>query len=366
MGREILKEARRVVVKAGTRTLLDDGQKLDLPVIERLLGEMVALRRAGRSVIFVSSGAIGAGLASLGLAHRPETIPDLQAAAAVGQSLLMETYNRVLSVHGLAAAQLLVTHGDFQDRRRYLNFRNVLTALEGRPVLPVINENDTVSVDEIRFGDNDILAGLVANAVDAEATVLLSDVEAFVVDGQPRDEVAEVNETLESAAGGTTGLGSGGMITKVRAAKIVTAAGGCLVLAHGKKHSLKDILDGKPVGTIFLPHGSRLDHRKRWIAHTLKDTGSVKVDKGGVDALVRRGKSLLAVGITGCEGDFDTGDAVLIRDGEGSAIAKGLVNYPAQDIRKLLGRKTEDIESILGYRSFDEIVHRDNMVMLQS
>ncbi len=285
MPREMLKKARRVVVKVGTRSILDGNQKPDLPVIRKLMGEMVRLKSAGRGMILVSSGAIGAGLGPLGLRKRPDAIPELQAAAAVGQSLLMQTYNDVLAPMGYAVAQLLLTHGDFQDRRRYLNIRAVLAALDGRRVLPVINENDTVSVDEIRFGDNDILAGLVANAVDAEATVLLSDVDAFLMDGKPVAEIRKVTPEIEAAAGGPAELGSGGMITKVRAAKVVTAAGGCLVLMDGRKHSLEELFEGRPIGTVFHPSGTRLGHRKRWIAHTLKEMGCVTVDRGGVDAL---------------------------------------------------------------------------------
>ncbi len=364
MARESLAKARVLVVKAGTRTLLDDRQKPDRALLERLLGELVALKEEGRNVIFVSSGAIGTGLAPLGLSKRPAALPDLQAAAAVGQSLLMQVYNGLLAPLGYAVAQLLLTHEDFQDRRRYLNVRNVLKVLGGRKVLPVINENDTVGVDEIRFGDNDILAGLVANAVDAEVTVLLSDVEGFLIGGVLQEEVREVTPEVEAAAGGTAGLGSGGMASKVRAAKAVTAAGGCLLLSSGKKHGLRDILEGRAPGTLFRPLGTRLDHRKRWIAHGLKAAGTVTVDEGGAAAVRKNGRSLLAVGVTACEGDFDVGEAVLVRDASGAPVAKGLVNYPSGDLRRILGRRTDEIEGILGYRSFDEIIHRDNLVLL--
>ncbi len=281
MAREDIRKARRVVVKAGTSTLLDDDQRLDLNTIRRLLEEMARLKEEGRSVIFVSSGAIGTGMGPLGLGGRPRSMPELQAAASVGQSLLMQTYNGFLAPLGYVVGQLLLTHGDFQDRRRYLNMRNMLAALEGRRVLPVINENDTVAVDEIRFGDNDTLAGLVADAMDAEVTVLLSDVDGFYMDGRPLEEVREITPQIEAAAGGTSsGLGRGGMVTKVGAAKIVTAAGGHLLLAHGKMHSLRDLLDGKPLGTLFCPRGTRLERRKRWIAHTLKEAGVLTVDGG--------------------------------------------------------------------------------------
>ena len=274
----------------------------------------------------------------------------------MGQSLLMQVYNGVLAPLGYAVAQVLLTHEDFQERRRYLNLRNCLAVLEQKKVLPVINENDTVGVDEIKFGDNDILAGLVANAIDAEVTVLLSDVDGFMMGGALQAEIREVTPAVEAAAGGTTGLGSGGMASKIRCAKTVTAAGGCLV-------TLREALEGG-AGTLFAPTGTRLDHRKRWIAHTLKAAESVIVDAGGAKALLRNGKSLLAVGVTGCDGDFDAGDAVWVRDPNGNAIAKGLVNYPAPDLRRILGKRTEEIDKVLGYRSFDEIIHRDNLVVL--
>jgi glutamate 5-kinase len=363
MTRESLRGARRIVVKAGTRTILDEAQRPDLPVLRRLLGEMVALRREGKGVIFVSSGAIGTGLAPLGLSRRPESIPALQAAAAVGQSLLMEIYNNILYPTGYSVAQLLLTHDDFQDRRRYLNVRNVLAELETKKVLPVINENDSVAVDEIKFGDNDILAGLVANAADAEVTILFSDVDGFHMNGTVTEEVDEVTPMVETAAKGTSGLGRGGMVSKVRCAKIVTAAGGCLLLAHGKKVGLRDALAGK-AGTLFRPAGTRLDHRKRWIAHTLRTSGQLTIDPGGADALMCNGKSLLAVGITSCQGDFGVGDAVLVCDSSGTGIAKGLVNYGSNDLNRIIGHRTEEIPNILGYRSFDEIIHRDNMVLL--
>lgn len=361
--RDLLRSARRVVVKAGTRTLLDGSQRLDLNNVRRILEELVALRTEGRQVIFVTSGAIGAGLAPLGHAVRPTSIPALQACAAVGQSLLMQTYNGFLQPHGHVVAQLLLTHEDVRDRARYLSVRHLLAELAERAVLPVINENDSVTSDEIRFGDNDVLAALVANAVDADLTILLSDVDAFYVGGAPLAEVASVTPEHEEAAQGPSALGSGGMASKLRAARMVTDAGGALLLAHGRRHRLPSLLAGEPLGTLFLPSGSRLDHRKRWIAHTLAQQGAVTVDEGGAEAILRRGSSLLPVGIVACEGQFGVGDAIAVQAGDGRRIAKGLASYAASDVRRIMGRRSDAIAEILGYRSGDEVIHRDDMVL---
>lgn len=369
--RDGIKSARRVVVKVGTRLLVDGDRNLDRASIQQLVDDLVAVREQGRLVVLVSSGAIGAGLRPLGPARRPTSIPELQACAAVGQARLMQAYNDALARHSYAAAQILLTHADFQDRRRYLNFRNTLSALGMGKVLPVINENDTVSVEEIKFGDNDILAALVANAIDADLTILFSDTDGFY-SADPRKDpnarrlevVAQITPEIEAMADSAADLGTGGMASKIRAAKAVTAAGGAMILAGGKKDSLAKILSGEPVGTLFLPSGSRLDHRKRWIAYTLRDSGSVTVDAGGVDALVSRGKSLLPAGVKSCDGDFDVGDAVVIKGPEGKPFAKGLTNYSAVEVRRIMGRRTEEVEEVLGYKSFDEVVHRDNMVLL--
>ena len=370
--RELLAKARTLVVKAGTRVLLDDDGRLDLNTIRRLLEQVVALREEGRRVIFVTSGAVGAGLGPMGFKVRPSNVPELQAAAAVGQSLLMQTYNGLLAPLGYAVAQVLLTHEDFQDRRRYLNVRNTLGALAGRRVLPVINENDTVAVEEIQFGDNDYLSALVANLVGAEALILLSDVDGLYTADPARDpgarpiEVVErVTPEIEAAAGGPgSGLGKGGMASKVRAAQAVAAAGCALFLTQGKRASLRAILDGTATGTLFLPLPDPLDHRERWIAHTLRPAGELIVDAGGARAIRERGKSLLAVGVTACRGEFSAGDAVLIKDPAGTVVAKGLVNYPSAELARILGRKTAEIEEVLGHKAYDEVVHRDNLVVM--
>lgn len=364
-------DRRSLVVKAGTSVLLDGTDTLDRPTIERLLNEMVDALEAGHQVIFVSSGAIGAGLAPLGFSQRPANIPDLQACAAVGQSLLMQVYNEILRQRGYVAAQLLLTYGDFQDRRRYLNLRNTLAALQDRKVLPIINENDTVSIDEIKFGDNDTLSALVANVIDANLTILLSDVDGLYTANPRLDPTAsrvEVVETvtseIEALADETdSAVGVGGMTAKLRAAKTVTSVGGALVLAAGKTASVGAILRGEIEGTMFKPSGDRLDHRKRWIAHTLKEMGSLEVDAGAARALTQGGKSLLPVGVVGCAGSFVEGDPVVVTH-KALPVAKGLTNYSSEQIRRIMGKKSSEIAGLLGGKLFDEVIHRNNLVRL--
>ncbi|MBI5367249.1 MAG: glutamate 5-kinase [Planctomycetes bacterium] len=371
--RDLFARARRLVVKAGTRVLLDADGRLDLNSIRRLLEELAGLCAGGRQVIFVTSGAIGAGLAPLGFAARPTAIPELQAAAAVGQSLLMQAYNGFLAPLGYTVAQVLLTHEDLEDRHRYLHVRNALTALTGRRVLPVINENDAVSVEEIRTGDNDLLSAMVANLVGADALVLLSDVAALCTADPTRDPnarpipvVEQVTPEIEAMAqGSTSGMGKGGMASKVRAAKAVTAAGGALFLTHGKRSTLTAVVEGRAEGTLFLPAPDPLNHRQRWIVHTLRPAGELVVDAGGARALRAGGKSLLAVGIVEVRGEFAVGDAVLIRDDAGAPVAQGLANYAAADVRTIRGRRTGEIAELLGVRTYDEVVHRDNLVLLQ-
>ncbi len=360
-----------LVVKAGTGVLLEGTAKLDRPNISRLLNELIDAREQGHRVIFVSSGAIGAGLAPLGFTRRPVNIPDLQACAAVGQSLLMQAYNEVLAPRGYVVAQLLLTYGDFQDRRRYLNLRNTLVGLSDHAVLPVINENDTVSVDEIKFGDNDALCALVANVVDATLTIILSDVDGLYTanprlhsDAMRIPVVEGVTPEIEALADvSDSGVGVGGMATKIRAAKTVTSVGGSLVVADGKRASVAAILRGEIDGTQFKPAGDRLDHRKRWIAHTLKEQGAIVVDDGAARAVTAGGKSLLPAGVIGCEGGFLEGDPIVIRHGD-RRIAKGLTNYSADQVRRIMGKKSSEIAGLLGGKLFDEVVHRNNMVRL--
>ena len=364
--RASLQHARTIVVKLGTRALLAGSHEIDRDRLAARMAELVRARAAGRFVVLVSSGAIGLGWPRLGYAARPTTIPQLQAAAAVGQSHLMQQYIALLAPLGVHAAQLLLTHGDFQDRRRYLNLRHAITALHEAGALPIINENDTVSVDEIRFGDNDLLAALVANAVGADLTVLLTDVHGLFDGERKVDEVAGITPAVEGLirSGPTQGYGSGGMWSKLEAARQVTRAGGSLVVAHGKEDSLDAILAGEPLGTLFTPAADRLDHRKRWIAWSVREAGSIDVDAGAVAAILRDGRSLLPAGITACAGDFQSGDAVLVRSTDGRTVAKGLVNYSASDVRRIMGRRSTEVAEVLGRREYDEVIHRDNLVSL--
>jgi glutamate 5-kinase len=360
-----------IVVKAGSSNLLAGTAALDRPNIERLLNEMVDAHQQGHRVIFVSSGAIAAGLAPLGFSRRPVTIPDLQACAAVGQSLLMQAYNEILARRGYVVAQLLLTHDDFQDRRRYLNLRNMLDALHDRKVLPVINENDSISVDEIRFGDNDTLGAFVSNVVDATLTVILSDVDGLYTANPRRDPTArriavveEVTPEIEALADTSdSAVGVGGMTTKINAAKIVTSVGGTLVVVDGKKASLADIVRGKVDGTVFKASGDRMDHRKRWIAHAIKEMGSLEVDAGAAHALSERGRSLLPAGVVACDGTFTEGDPVIVTH-QGRRVAKGLTNYTSEQIRQIMGKRSSEIAGLLDGKIFDEVIHRNNMVRL--
>jgi glutamate 5-kinase len=359
MARESLNKTRCLVVKIGTSSLLDERGLLDQATIARHLKDLVRLSRQGIRVVLVSSGAIGAGCVKLAIAERPATIPELQATAAVGQSVLMNAYNTLLAQEEHTAAQLLLTHEDFRDRRRYLNMRNTLAALHGKPVLPVINENDTVAVEEIRFGDNDVLAALVTGLMGADAAVFLSNVDGFILDGEQLDEVQEISEAMEAAAG--PGTGRGGMKSKLQAARMITRAGAHAVIANGKRVSVPAILAGEQVGTLFTARGA-LDSRGRWV-HGLAESGSLTVDAGGAQAVRDNGSSLLPVGVTGCTGRFETGDAVLVLGPDGP-LAKGLTNYGSDEVLRIMGKKTEEIAETLGIKSFDEVIHRDNLVLL--
>ncbi len=367
-----LYRAQRLVVKVGTSTLIHSDGRFNLERIDALVRDLVALANERRDVVLVTSGAIGAGLNRLGLAKRPRTIPEKQAVAAVGQGLLMQMYERIFEAHGRNVAQILLTRDDLTHRKRHLNSRNTLHSLWRLGVIPIVNENDTVAVDEIKFGDNDTLAALVASLVGADLLIVLSDVEGFY-DENPQinpdanlvSVVEAITPDLERTAGGPgTDRGIGGMSTKLQAAKIASAAGIATVLANGSRPGvLHDVVRGKEIGTFFVPQRTRMGGRKRWIAFHQHPSGTVRVDDGAGRALKKGGNSLLPIGIVAIEGVFDVGDVVRIVDNHGAELARGLVNYSSRDVAKIVGCSTQEIEHRLGYKYYDEVVHRDNLVL---
>ena len=373
MRAEFLDKVRRIVVKIGSRVLTADSGGLDDVLLASLATEVARQREKGREVVIVSSGAVAAGIKALGLTERPRTIPQKQAAAAVGQSKLMQAYEAAFSGHGLKVAQILLTRDDLANRLRFLNARATMDSLLSSGVVPIINENDTVAVDEIKFGDNDNLSALVTSLVEAHLLVILTDIDGFY-DADPRSNpgarlvslVKAVTKEVERAAG-TTGssVGTGGMITKLAAAKRVGRYGVPALIINGRKpETLSIALAGGEVGTFFLPSGESLNRRKHWIAYTLRPRGRIFIDTGALVALSRRGKSLLPSGISRVEGDFDRGACVLVCGPDGKEFARGLVDYSRQELEKILGCKSCEIETVLGYRYGDEIIHRDNLVIL--
>lgn len=367
-----LPRVRRLVVKVGSGLIATPGTGLEPARIGALAAEIAGVA-ASAEVVLVSSGAIAAGSARLGLRRRPRSIPEKQAAAAAGQAALMWHYEQAFAAHGLRVAQVLLTQEDIRDRPRYLNARNTLLTLLGYRVLPVVNENDTVAVEEIKVGDNDNLAAQVAHLVDADLLVLLSDTDGLYTGDPRRDPAARRVEVVEAItpeterlAGLTEGpLGTGGMLTKLAAAQKATAAGIGMVIADGRAPGvLRAILDGEPVGTYFQPRADRLAARKRWIAFASPPHGLLHVDAGAHRALVSGGKSLLPSGITKVEGEFAAGDLVGIVDQDGQEFARGIASYDAREVALLRGAKTAEIERILGYKVVDEVIHRDNLVLL--
>jgi len=368
-----LRSVRRVVVKVGSQVVTNSDGELDREVF-RWLGEDVAhLRKRGVEVALVSSGAVAAGVSRLGLPGKPGSIPEVQAAAAVGQINLMWHYKEVFGDLGLVVGQVLLTRDDLENRRRYQNAKNALLTLFRMNVLPVINENDTVVVDELKFGDNDNLSAMITNLLEAECLVILSDIEGLYErdpkedpDAKLVERVDAVDETVEAFVGRSkTRVGTGGMATKLLAAKRATHGGAAAVIASGKApHALARILDDEPVGTYFTPMEDRLRRRKHWIAYTVQPLGALHLDAGAVTAISAKGKSLLPSGIRAADGDFDRGDAVRLVGPDGTEIARGLANYSAEEVRRIAGLATRDIAARLGYKFYDEVVHRDDLVVL--
>ena len=368
-----LGRVRRLVVKVGSGLVTAPGTGPDPDRIGALAAEIAGVAK-GRQVTLVTSGAIATGAARLGLVARPRSIPEKQAAAAVGQSALMWQYEIAFKRHGLAVGQVLLTAQDIADRARYLNARNTLLTLLRLDVIPIVNENDTVAVEEIKVGDNDNLSALVASLIDADLLVLLTDVDGFYTEDPARhagarklDTVDAVTEDLARLVWDHGGRGSvGGMATKLQAAQKAAAAGVPMIIASGHTAGvLRRAVEGEPVGTYFVPKADRLGARKRWIAFAVPPQGRLTVDAGAIEALTQRGKSLLPSGVREVDGDFASGEVVaVVAEADGKEFARGLVNFDAGELRKLRGAKTREIEERLGYKGFDEVIHRDNLVIL--
>jgi glutamate 5-kinase len=367
--------AHTIVVKVGTRVLtLEDGT-LNYPRIEGLAEEIHAVADTGKKVVLVSSGAVGAGMSLLKLSSRPTDLAKLQAVAAVGQAHLIQTYDRTFVKHGRRAAQVLLTADDVSHRTRYLNVRNTLASILEFGAVPVINENDTVSVDELQttFGDNDRLAALVTNLIQAPLLIILSDIEGLY-DGDPALEssklistVARIDDTiLGYVRDKKTGLSKGGMASKLAAARIVTSAGENMIVASGRRDDvLTRIMAGEEIGTLFQARGKGVSHYKRWLSYSAPAKGQVQLDSGAKRAIVEQGKSLLAAGITKCEGEFRKGDLVSLCDEQGSVIARGLSNYSSDDMSRIIGLKSSKIAQVLGKCPYQEVIHRDNLAVVE-
>lgn len=371
---ECIKNAKRIVVKVGSSTLTYENGRINLSQIELITRQLADLHNRGYEVILVSSGAIGAGIGKLGMKKRPTTIPEKQAAAAVGQGVLLHMYEKLFAEYGQTIAQILLTREDMTDRVRFLNSRNALFALLDMGVIPIINENDAVIVDEIKFGDNDTLSALVASLVEADLLILLSDIDGLYNDN-PRINsdakmfkwVDEITEEIEACAGdAVTGLGTGGMITKLRAAKIAISSGSVMVIGNGSEPNIiRDVVDAKDVGTWFRPTDHPLQARKRWIAFGKKPKGTIMVDSGAAPAITIDNKSILPTGVTSVVGTFNEGDLVTIHDSNNVEIARGIVNYPSYEIDMIKGLNSCQIEKKLGHKNYDVVIHRDNLVCLK-
>ena len=367
-----LRDARRIVVKVGSSLVTNEGRGLDEQAIGEWCRQMSLLVRQGCEVIMVSSGAIAEGMKRLGWTDRPHLIHELQAAAAVGQMGLAQMYETKLRQHGLGSAQVLLTHADLADRERYLNARSTLLTLLKLGVVPVINENDTVVNDEIKFGDNDTLGALVANLVDADALVILTDQKGLYTADPRKDPAAQfVHEAkagdpaLEAMAGGAgSSLGRGGMITKILAAKRAAGSGASTVIAWGREPDVMLRLSkGEAIGTLLVAQTQKTQARKQWIADHLQLRGAVTVDAGAATKLRDEGKSLLPIGMTSVEGDFSRGDVIAIRDASGVEMARGLANYASAEARLICRKPSAEFEKLLGYAAEPEMVHRDNLVL---
>jgi glutamate 5-kinase len=373
---EIATAAHTIVIKVGTRVLTNQDGTLDMTQIAWLSEEIHRLMEIGRKVVLVSSGAVGAGMSQLALERRPTDLAQLQAVAAVGQTKLIEAYDGRLRAHGRHAAQLLLIADDLDDRTRYLNVRNTLLALLKLKAVPIVNENDTVAVDELMttFGDNDRLAAMVTSLLRAPLLIILSDVEGLY-DGDPNDGNSKLVSTITHlddrviayAKDHQTGLSKGGMASKLEAARLATTAGENVIIACGhQRHVLRDIIAGRPVGTLILAQGKSIRPWKRWIGLTAQPRGRIVLDAGAHLAIQQQGRSLLPIGIVSVEGTFKKGDVVSLCRPTGQEFARGLTNYPATEVQRIAGHRSEQIAEILGHHPYDEVIHRDNMSVTPS
>jgi glutamate 5-kinase len=369
----VIQNAKRLIVKVGSSLVTNDGKGLDHTAIAKWAEQIAYLRTVGKEVVLVSSGAIAEGMQRLGFDKRPTGIHELQACAAVGQMGLVQIYETSFRVHGLHTAQVLLTHADLADRERYLNARSTLFTLLKFGVIPIINENDTVVTDEIKFGDNDTLGALVANLIEGDALIILTDQRGLYTadprrDPQARfvDEAQAGDPALEAMAGGAgTGIGRGGMLTKILAAKRAATSGAHTVIAWGREERvLSRLAAGEAIGTQLSAQTAQLTARKQWMADHLQTAGSVILDDGAVQKLTAHGKSLLPIGVIEVSGDFGRGDVITCLNEEGKPLARGITNYSSSEARRILRRPSSEIESILGFVEEPELIHRDNMVLL--
>lgn len=370
--RQQLVESRRWVIKIGSSLLTNDGQGLDRQAIAGWVGQIAALVKRGHQVVLVSSGAVAAGMNRLGWTERPQAIHELQAAAAVGQMGLIQTYEEAFQKYNLHTAQILLDHDDLSNRQRYLNARSTLRTLIELQVIAVVNENDTVVTDEIRFGDNDTLGAMVANLIEADALMILTD-QMGMFDSDPRkNALAKVigespagDEALLAMAGGGGLLGRGGMTTKVRAARLAERSGANTVIVGGRiENVINRVAAGEPIGTLLYAAQAPLAARKRWLAGQMQSKGCLVIDDGAVDVLRRNGKSLLPVGVRKVQGNFARGDLVILCDTSGTEVGRGLVNYDSEEAEKIAGQASHNIAALLGYQDYDELIHRDNLVLV--
>lgn len=372
--RATLKDVKRIVIKVGSSTITYGNGKRNFSRIDRLAREIADLANQGKEIILVSSGAVAVGVDRLGLVAKPKTIPGKQAAAAVGQGVLMHTYEKIFAEYGQIVAQVLLTRMDSVDRHRYTNSRNTFLALLEHKVIPIVNENDVVAIDELKIGDNDNLSALVAGIIDADLLIILSDIDGLYTANPQNDpnaklvpEVTDITPEIEASAGDAgSKVGTGGMFTKIQAAKMATSSGINMVIASGEeKDAISRILEGEEIGTLFVSRENRLQFRKRWLAFGARIAGKIVVDDGCAKAVRKAGGcSILPAGITDVEGEFEAGNTISVVNKNGHELARGLANYSSEELDMIKGAKTSEIENILGHKHFDEVIHRDDLVIL--